>query len=305
MDLEHYGFTAHYGQHYPMERSHRHNNLEINFIVDGAMTYFVAGQQITVQPRTTALFWAAIPHQVIHWEAPVWFYWVTVPLDYFLKWDLPESFRQKVLQGHLLSDPTPNNPEMDRSLFEQWFNDLHSDTTACKKVTMLEIEARVRRLSFKLDNTDVQPSTSMQPEVDGRYTHAARIARYISEHYREPLTIQCIANAVGLHPNYAMNTFKSGFAMSIVEYITQHRVSFAQRRLLTKEESIETIAMEAGFGSLSQFYLAFQRLCGQPPGRYRASMQKNQNEGQQRGNTRSSTYKIANALGTDCGICKM
>jgi hypothetical protein len=64
--------------------------------------------------------------------------------------------------------------------------------------------------------------------------------------------------------------FKSVFGMSIVEYITRHRVSHAQRLLVLTEAGVLDIALEAGFGSASQFYTAFERLCGQTPSEYRA-----------------------------------
>jgi AraC-like DNA-binding protein len=274
IELERYGFAAHHGEHFGMEHSHRHNEVELNFIEQGAMTYFVAGAEITVHAHKLALFWAAIPHQVIRWNVPTTFFWVTIPLGNFLQWELPAKFTRLLLHGKLLIDSAPDNPDMDHSLFRQWHHDLRSADVDVKRITLLEVEARIRRFGQKLEAEPANTAAAIRPGGEGHYPMAARMAQFISDHFQESLHVRQVANTVNLHPNYAMKVFKAAFGVSIVEYITQHRISFAQRLLVTHDDTILNIAMEAGFGSLSQFYAAFERLCGQSPGHYRAELQR-------------------------------
>jgi AraC-like DNA-binding protein len=60
--------------------------------------------------------------------------------------------------------------------------------------------------------------------------------------------------------------------MSVLEYITERRVSCAQRLLDTTDMKIIDIVYESGFNSPARFYPCFKRLVGQSPARYRRSM---------------------------------
>ena len=45
----------------------------------------------------------------------------------------------------------------------------------------------------------------------------------------------------GLHPNYAMNLFRQTFGTTMTHFITEHRISHAQRLLVTTDEAILTV----------------------------------------------------------------
>ena len=103
----------------------------------------------------------------------------------------------------------------------------------------------------------------------GGLNRAEQIALYIARHYTEPLTAEQISKSVGLHPNYAMALFKKTLGITIVDFLTQHRVSHAQRLLATTDDKVIEIAYSSGFGSLSRFHESFVRWCGCPPKEYR------------------------------------
>ena len=100
-------------------------------------------------------------------------------------------------------------------------------------------------------------------------SRADRIACYIAQNYQEPLTSRSIAAANGLHPNYAMNLFRQAFGTTMTTFITQHRISHAQRLLLTTDDAIVDVALAAGFQSLSRFNEAFRAACGCSPRDFR------------------------------------
>jgi AraC-like DNA-binding protein len=71
-----------------------------------------------------------------------------------------------------------------------------------------------------------------------------------------------------------MKIFRDRLNISMIEYLTRHRVAHAQRLLLTTDKDILEIALEAGFGSSSRFYAAFKHFCGQSPGQYRRALRR-------------------------------
>jgi AraC-like DNA-binding protein len=98
------------------------------------------------------------------------------------------------------------------------------------------------------------------------------IAAFIAQHYREAIAMPQIAAAAELHPKYAMTLFRRHCGMTVGEYLTQQRLSQAQRLLVTTDAKIVDIAYGSGFGSVSRFYAVFERTCGQSPRAYRLSL---------------------------------
>ena len=249
----------------PMDGPHRHNDVELNFIERGAFTYLFGGRRVTVRENHLALFWAAMPHQLIAVEPNTAFYWLTLPLGWFLRWRLPDALAQQILRGAIVTHPAP--ADADQNLFEQWVADLEQGGPERRRVVLLEIEARLRRLALALNT----PGPAL-PDSPAGISKAEHLAHLVVEHFAESWRAADIARAAGLQPNYAMTLFRDTFGVSIGAYLTQHRVARAQQLLVTTESSVLDIALQSGFGSASRFYSAFKQASGLSPHAYRASL---------------------------------
>ncbi|MBK8021128.1 MAG: AraC family ligand binding domain-containing protein [Chloroflexi bacterium] len=166
------GFST--GKHEEMglyNTGHRHNDIELNFLTSGSMVYAFAGKQHLVPPHRLTVFWAAIPHRLIYVAPASQLYWVTIPLSFFTNWDLPNGMVKSVLNGSFLQEPSDVFEQLDLFWFRQWNEDLSSKNKMHSRTVLLEIEARLRRLSGEL-------STS-QSTV---YAHAAHHGHNIKLH---------------------------------------------------------------------------------------------------------------------------
>ncbi|HLV34823.1 MAG TPA: helix-turn-helix domain-containing protein [Spirillospora sp.] len=267
-----YGLVSESGSPNVMRYPHHHDDIELNYLESGAMTYLLGGHQFSIEAGRLLAFWAAVPHQVT-WIAPdTRLHWLYIPLSLVLEWDLPPAFVEQALAGTPLIDQPEAESRHDLNRFRQWHSDLSRGQPEIGKVVLLEVEARLRRLA--LASPPPPAAGSHHPaEVTGSGLRQARqMALFIARHHTEPLTIGQIARAVNLHPNYAMKIFRDQLNTSILEHLTRHRVAHAQRLLLTTDLRVLDIALEAGFGSLSRFYVAFRRFCGQSPGQYRRAL---------------------------------
>ncbi len=61
-----------------------------------------------------------------------------------------------------------------------------------------------------------------------RILNVERMARFIGEKGLEPITVEDVAEAAGLHPNYAMSLYKRVVGLTIKQSITRHRLDTAQ-----------------------------------------------------------------------------
>lgn len=257
-----------------MPSFHRHGEVEINFIEQGSVTYVSGSRQATIPAGQLALFWAAIPHRLVHHDEPSSFYWLTLPLTNFLQWHLPESLTHAVLNGEVVISPNDSLVAHDRFLLHQWNLDLKSGREDRRSVVLLELEARLKRLVLSVEERSrgQRKSGSRAVRDETGLGNVERMARYIADRYTEPIIVADVAGFVGLNPNYALTLFRRGTGMGIVEFLTWHRIMHAQRLLATTDIAILDIAFASGFGSTSRFYAAFRRDCGQSPREYRTSL---------------------------------
>jgi AraC-like DNA-binding protein len=268
-DLAPCGFTCELWKAAPMRRPDRHDEIELNLLLRGSLTYLLGGTRITLQQGRLGAFWAALPHQIIGSEKSPHYYVITLPLAWFLQCQLPPKLVDRLLGGQFLSDTTSSRFELDWSLCRLWEQDLGGKKGQPAPATMLELHARLLRWASALPETPAARPHGAAIVGEAGATKAEQMASYIARHYQESLLIENVAREVHLHPNYAMTLFKRTFRTTLNDYLTQYRIAQAQRLLATSDEKVVDVAFESGFRTSSRFYDAFARACGCSPCQYR------------------------------------
>lgn len=272
-DFAPYGLTCVHWRPSPMRRPDHHNEVELNFLESGSVTYLLGGTKTVVEAGKLSAFWAAIPHQIIDFGNETAYYVATIPLQCFLQWRLPERFVQPLMQGRLVSEPTSQRADSDAHLFGHWEVDLQGKAAELERPVLLEIQARLIRMALNMPAGEKARTKRdrIATITDTGLNKVEQMACFIAQNYTEKLTVQQIGEFVNLHPNYAMNLFQKSFGTTLINYLTQHRISHAQRLLATTEQTVTEIAFESGFLSISWFNDAFRRACGCSPRDYRKS----------------------------------
>src|SRR6476659_9631998 len=142
---EAFGLSVWYGSVQGMPRGHHHYEIELNFIEQGSMLYLFGAGQYRFPAGQLALFWAAVPHQLIDFEPDTRCYWVTIPLAHFLQWAIPDPFTAQIMGGSPLHSEHEAQAEADLLAFQRWNSDWAKDHSEYRKIVLLEIEARLRR----------------------------------------------------------------------------------------------------------------------------------------------------------------
>ena len=271
-EFEPYGFTCELWTPEPMQRADRHNEIELNLLKRGSLTYLLGGNTVEIPAGRLAVFWAAIPHQIISSRDKTEYYVATIPLAWFMQCQFPPHFVDAVLHASVVMDPEPRPRDGDREMFERWVHDFENPSAQKRRIAFLEIEARLLRFALALPQDFAgakgPKSGSLMIETGG-LKRVEQMALFIAQHYTEKISAEQISQAAELHPNYAMTLFKKALGITMIDCLTQHRVSHAQRLLATTNEKIIEVAMSSGFTSLSRFHDAFRRWCGCSPKEYR------------------------------------
>ena len=101
-------------------------------------------------------------------------------------------------------------------------------------------------------------------------TRAEAFKSYLDAHYDEPLTLVDAARHFNLSSEYFSKAFKAETGETFHGYLTEVRLDAATRALLSGDDTVARIALEAGFPNLAAFSQAFKRRYGTTPTRYRA-----------------------------------
>jgi AraC family transcriptional regulator, melibiose operon regulatory protein len=244
---------------------HRHDEIQFGFYLDGPVDYQLGGQVYKIMADECVLFWGAIPHLLRSSPQNNRQYWVTIPLEVFVRWGLPEDFMHQILNGQLLKADHKRLRELDIMRLEIWEEDFAEGEEKYLEVIMLAMESRIRRFGLESEVGQTE-SSAVTLQDRGLFT---KVYDYIAKNFYDDIKVTDIAEHVGMHPKYVMTAFKKSCGQSIGKVITMMRIYEAQRLLTTTDMSVIDIALESGFGSLSNFYNCFKKHCGKPPNKYR------------------------------------
>ncbi|ATG55902.1 AraC family transcriptional regulator [Brachybacterium ginsengisoli] len=256
---------------------HRHDDVEINLVLDGQLHYLFGGQPLTIREGEIAVFWAAQPHGLVGSRTGD-MCWVHVPFSLFLSWGLPEAQTAPLLSAQPLITHAPDLAERIARSAERWGEEVggaepgggDDDVGDSAQIALLEIQAAVRRVLRTSSLAHPEPSADGPGSVPAaRLRQVSAMAQFVRDNHRSPLAIADIAEAVHLTPSHAMTVFRRTAGVTLGDYVTMCRVAEAQRLLLTTPMTVTEIAEAAGFGSLSSFYAHVSAACRMTPREYR------------------------------------
>lgn len=100
-----------------------------------------------------------------------------------------------------------------------------------------------------------------------------QIIKYIEHNYMEKITIETMAEELGLSQSHFMKFFKNTMGTTFIDYLNEYRLTMASRLLISSESSILNIAAEVGFDNLSYFNRLFKKRFAVTPREYRRKLQ--------------------------------
>lgn len=96
-----------------------------------------------------------------------------------------------------------------------------------------------------------------------------RIKKYIEDHYRENLTLEDIADYIGMNPSYMSTYFKKETGENFKTYLTNQRMQEALRLLNSTTMKSYEIADAVGYKDVKQFREKFKETYGMSPQQYK------------------------------------
>lgn len=98
---------------------------------------------------------------------------------------------------------------------------------------------------------------------------AVQAAEWIAAHCSDAIDLSSAAASVALSPFHFLRSFTRVLGVTPHQYVVRSRLRRAARLLATAQASVTDIALECGFGDLSNFTRAFSRAAGRSPAAFR------------------------------------
>jgi len=113
------------------------------------------------------------------------------------------------------------------------------------------------------------PYLAVEPEED---TLATRVLKYVTEHIGQALTIEEIADSMGISRRTFSRAFAKHAGVTPSVFVDQIRVDFARKLLQETALPLKTIAFRSGFHNAVQMRMTFARQLGTTPAIYREGL---------------------------------
>ncbi|MGG5372727.1 AraC family ligand binding domain-containing protein [Enterococcus sp. AZ196] len=137
----------------------------------------------------------------------------------------------------------------------------------------LENELHLNELTYRFLAALLEDGGKVHLGEQKKYSPLAVAAvEYIKTHYAEQLTVEGIARYLAVNRSHLSRVFHNHMDISIRDYILGVRINRAAFLLSMTDESVESVAEQAGFNSLVVFSRMFKKLTGETATAYRKRM---------------------------------
>lgn len=136
-------------------------------------------------------------------------------------------------------------------------------------------ETRLTGLLYSLLSVLVEfgPVTSPEPKESRTEIYVEKVKDFIEMNYPQKITIEDIAQFIGLNRSYLCSLFKQRLNVSIQEYLISYRINKACEMMGNAELSIADISRSVGYNDALLFSKMFKKVKGSSPKNYRAQVQ--------------------------------
>ena len=115
--------------------------------------------------------------------------------------------------------------------------------------------------------------TNDSEEIDGnsdKIDLLKPVLEYIEMHFHEDITLDGLAEIVGMNSNYFCRFFKSHTQKTPMNYVSYYRIEQAANMLLATDMSVTDVAFRCGFNDTGYFIKTFKKIKNCTPKQFKA-----------------------------------
>jgi len=251
-------------------RWHYHPEIELIYFHKGTGTQFVGDHISQFEPGDVVLVGSNLPH---FWKYDDQYYgdqegteaYSTV-IHFFEDFmgerflHLPETRHIKTLLGKAKNGVLFKGVEADRigNLIEkvhaaEGISQIIALITCLSEMALCEVHSSLSSIGFKYEFSGLESK-----RINAIYN-------YSFNHFQRKIKLEEIAEIAGMSPNSFCRFFKNTTGKTYSDFVTEVRVGYACKLLISSKISMKEVCYESGFNSFSCFHEYFKKLTGQTP----------------------------------------
>ncbi len=127
--------------------------------------------------------------------------------------------------------------------------------------TRLERQAMLKRwyVQSMTSAAPHPPSPGRSPAIFPDHPNLAPVFQFIEAHYKHPIRLTDVAQAVGYSPAYLTSLVQTQTGQTVKRWIIERRMAQARFLLTTTQQSVNQIAGEVGYTDVSYFVRQFRQ----------------------------------------------
>ena len=241
---------------------HTHNHAELFYILGGKGQFLIEDRLYPVNTNNLVIINPNVTHTEVSLNAQ--------PLEYIVLG----------IEGVELSITGSSNGQF---CILDHFESM--DITSCLRNILREMELKqpgyedICQAFMEILIIRLMRSTSLsvpaEPQNSIGNHQCAAVRRYIDLHFKEPLTLELLAEEAHMNKFYLSHAFKREFGVSPINYMISRRLEESKYLLAETDLSMSQIAQLLGFSSLSYFSQVFHRTQNISPKEYRRNQREN------------------------------
>lgn len=245
----------------PSCKLHYHDHYELYFLQKGHREYLINNEIIEVYTDDILLIKPGIIHQTFGSK----FERILVQFN--------NNAFENIFSQQLIDEIFSNNPDYILSTasedIKNCFIKLHE--AYCNNDVILSTIVTLEILFFIKQNAR-SPITICNPASSELLTS---IRLYINQNFNILNTLDEIANHFFISKYYLSHLFKKNLGITVIEYLTHRKITFATTLLRTTNLPITEITTKSGFNSPAYFFKVFKTINKISPYQYRKHYNEN------------------------------
>lgn len=245
-----------------MFHNHFHPYYELYYLISGARTYFIKDTTYPVRVGDLVFIHKNEVHKTIQ-SGPSAHERMLFYFDdrYIMEW--PEPIAKILMSTYAQQHSIVRLPEDARrqvaSHMIRLQTELHTQPAGCElyfRQTFNDILLLCARHIRTSQDEAFEQALTASPV----YNKVTEVAKYLNNHYNEPIQLHDLAKQFYVSPYYLSRLFKEVTGFTVIDFLNLTRVKEAQRLLRESNHSITDIAAMTGFGNFSHFGKTFKKI---------------------------------------------
>lgn len=255
---------------------HHHDFYEVDMLVSGDVTYVIESRVYHVRPGQMLIINPRELHQVyIQPDA--------APYERYMLWIAPNLLRGLSSEQtdlcrcfdmtrphygnllHLSQDQRRAISAMMETLLREQEQPAYG-SDLLRQNLLTELMIHINRLA----------ELPAAETASGDQSVVARVIEHINTHYREPLSLDILAERFFVSKYHLSHEFTKQMGTGVYQYIQKKRLLIARQLMAQGQKPVEVYAM-CGFGDYAAFFRAFRKVYGLSPREYVQSLNRTYN----------------------------